>query len=264
MRFSSVKAVCFSPTGTTKSVAVGIAGGINPDRVDLIDVTSPEARREPLRLSATDLLVIAAPVYMGRVPELLSEWLNALEADNTLAVCVVVYGNRVYDNALLELRDIVASRGCRPIAAAAFIGEHSFSSPELPVAQGRPDTDDLRLAEAFGRKVRDKIRASADDGAVVTVPGSHPYGGVTKLWNVDFIEVNDRCTRCGVCAELCPVGAIDPRNSDVIDQEKCVTCCACIKSCPEKARTMKPGPVMDAAHRLNSLYKDRKSPECFL
>ena len=50
-----------------------------------------------------------------------------LQAHNTPAVCVVVYGNRAYDDALLELKDILTERGCRPIAGAAFIGEHSFS-----------------------------------------------------------------------------------------------------------------------------------------
>jgi ferredoxin len=203
---------------------------------------------------------------MGRVPDLLGEWLKAIQAQGTPTVCVVVYGNRVYDNALLELNDIVRGRGCIPVASAAYIGEHSFSAAETPVAPGRPDEDDLRHAEAFGRQIREKLRAlpSASKIAGVDVPGAHPYGGVTTLWTVDFIEVNALCLQCGVCAEVCPVGAIDPHGSALIDQEKCITCCACIKNCPQAARTMKPGPVKDAAIRLNRLYKEQKKPECFL
>ena len=203
---------------------------------------------------------------MGRVPAVLTEWLHAIEAHNTPAVCVVVYGNRVYDDALLELKDFLVQCGCKPIAGAAYIGEHSFSSSETPTAEGRPDASDLHHAESFGRKIQEKLLSvsSVDQIPEVTIPGCHPYRGDSTLWIVDFIAVGNECTQCGVCAEGCPVGAIDPENSAVIDTEKCITCCACIKRCPEHARTMKPGLVRDASLRLSTLYKERKEPEFFM
>ena len=98
----------------------------------------------------------------------------------------------------------------------------------------------------------------------INIPGNYPYGGITKLWSVDFIAVSDKCTQCGICAAGCPVGAIDSENCRLIDKEKCITCCACIKNCPQNARTMKTGPVKDAAIRLNKLYQERKDPVFFL
>ena len=199
---------------------------------------------------------------MGRVPALLSEWLNAVSACATPAVCVVVYGNRAFENSLLELKDILTARGCVPIAGAAYIGEHSFSGLELPTAAGRPDASDLGHAERFGRNVSKKLRSvsSGDQFTDLEVSGAYPYGGVTELWNVDFIEVDDRCTQCGVCAAGCPVEAIDAEDSRSIDIEKCVTCCACIKNCPEHARAMKPGQVEDVAKRLFKHFHERKGP----
>lgn len=266
MRIGSVTLACFSPTGTTRAVLEGIARGIGCDMAELVDVTTPEARRRPLRTAEDDLLVVGVPVYMGRVPALLADWLGAIEARNTPAVAVVVYGNRVYDDALVELGDALAKGGCRPFAGAAYIGQHSFSTPGTPTAAGRPDAGDLAHAEAFGRQVRERLLAAAsvEELPAVALPGCRPYRGDTALWQVEFIAVGDECTRCGACAAWCPVGAIDPDDPARVDTGRCITCCACIRRCPERARAMLPGPVMDASVRLNSLYSERKEPESFL
>jgi ferredoxin len=258
----SIKLAYFSPTGTTRSIIQAVARGIDANSAEQIDLTRPDVRKMQLQTSKSDLLVVAVPVYIGRVPALLTEWLQAIKADRTLVVCIVVYGNRAYDDALIELKNILIERGCIPIACAAYIGEHSYSSAETPIAAARPDVNDLKHAELFGRKINEKRLSisSVDYISDINIPGSFPYRGDNKLWIVDFISVSDDCIQCGTCSELCPVGAIDPEESNLIDKEKCITCCACIKNCPQNARSMKPGPVKDVAMRLNKLYKERKEP----
>ncbi|WFN37873.1 EFR1 family ferrodoxin [Methanomicrobium antiquum] len=266
MKTESVNLVYFSPTGTTKAVISAIARGINPERMTITDITKPDERKKPLELKNDHLLIIGVPVYMGRVPALLSEWLGIIKGNNTPVVCVVVYGNRVYEDALLELSDILTERGFITVAGAAFIGEHSFSTKSTPIAKDRPDKDDISKAEFFGKKIQEKLKAisSPEKNSNLIIPGTHPYRGDSKLWITDFIEVSDACIQCGVCADVCPCGAVSPDKSSSVDIEKCITCCACIKKCPEHARSIKPGMVSDASNRLFTLYSQRKEPEYFL
>lgn len=265
MEVKSFKIAYFSPTGNTEKIIRSIMHGIDENNMEFIDLIKPDVRKQNMQTSNNELLVVAVPVYMGRVPALLGEWLHGIKANNTPCVCICVYGNRTYGDALLELKDILKERGCIPIAGAAYIGEHSFSSPKIPIAEGRPDTDDLSHAVRFGRRIKKTVESisTIDCIADLVLPGKYPYGGVTELWSVDFVEVSCKCTKKGICAEVCPVGAINHENTSMINQEKCISCCACIKKCLEKARTMKESRVKDAAIRLNQLFVEQKEPEVF-
>ena len=266
MNIESINLVYFSPTGTTKKVLQAIAQGIGNKNVKLTDITKPGNREKVLQPSENELLIVGVPVYMGRVPALIGDWLNQIKANKTPVVCVAVYGNREFEDALLELKNTCLQRGCVPIAGAAFIGEHSFSSTELPTAANRPDIDDIKKAEVFGKNIAQKLELFPT-GQIpeLNVPGNYPYGGITQLWDVDFLDVSEECKQCGICASSCPTGAINPENSSSIDIKKCITCCACIKICPQNARSMKDSRLKDTAIRLNKNFggKARKEPEVF-
>lgn len=264
MQMETVRLVYFSPTGTSRSIVQAIARGMGQDNPLETDITMPEARKQSLRARAGETLIVAAPVYGGRLPALVEDWLRGMRADGALVVCVVVYGNRAFEDALLEMKDIVKQCGGAPVAGAAFIGEHSFSSADAPIAVSRPDADDLSAAETFGRRVRETLDAiaSSDVAPELQVPGDFPYKERKDWRPKDFIAVSDACVQCGICVEACPVEAIDAETYDV-NYEKCIRCCACIKICPERARGMNQGPVKDIAMWLNENCAKRKEPEFF-
>lgn len=270
MNIESLKLIYFSPTGTTKKIIERIVQGINHGAVEIVDITKPEGRKQQLQASENELLVIGAPVYFGRVQTNAIEWLHTIEAHNTPTVCVVVYGNREYDDALLELKDTMVKNGGIPIACAAYIGEHSFSNSETPIAAGRPDADDLSHAQSFGEKIKGKILSipSVNHITDITVHGNYPYIDMIesrkKLSSVDFIAVDNNCSQCGTCAQHCPVGAVDPGNSASIDTKKCILCRACIKNCPANARTIKDDMIKNIALRLSQTCQERKEPIFFL
>ncbi|AMK11441.1 EFR1 family ferrodoxin [Pseudodesulfovibrio indicus] len=264
MHIRSLKLAYFSPTGTSASVAGAIAQGCGLE-AEHIDLTREPVRAHPVRLGADDLLVLAVPVYSGRVPVLLEGWLKGLSLNGAPVACVVVYGNREYDDALLELSDTVREQGGAVVACGAFIGEHSFSSTEYPVAVARPDAADLAKGQEFGRKVLDTLNGldSAQAARIIEVPGNRPYKELKPRGPLDFIAVSDVCVECGTCAELCPVGAIVDGAYTETDGSKCIMCCACIKGCPERARTMKEGFATDIARRLAANCAERKEPVWF-
>ncbi len=266
MEGRSLKLVCFSPTGTSRAIGRSVARGLGADAVDLVDVTLPDGRARRLVMSADDLLVVAVPVHVGRVPEVAARWLETVEAPGTPAVGIVVYGNREFEDALLELTDILEARGAVPIAAAAFIGEHSYSSAGTPIAVARPDADDLHRAELLGRTVRARLRAVAPDEPAprLRVPGNRPYRERPPQPAPGCIAAGDACVRCGVCAGVCPMGAIDSVTCSTVRERECILCCACVKSCPQGARGIQAEWLKEVVESLSERCRDRKEPQWFV
>ena len=146
----------FSPTGTSRRVAEAVGRGLNCAQTIVCDATHDAVS---VAAERGDAAVFAVPVYGGHAAPLALRRLDAVRGDGTPAVVVVLYGNRAYEHAACELADFVAARGFVPVAAAAFVGEHSYSTARWPIAAGRPDGDDCAEAEAFGRVVAAKLAA---------------------------------------------------------------------------------------------------------
>ncbi len=247
MKINKVWAVYFSATGTTKKVvefiADKIAAAIGAE-YGAKDFTLPDARVEALSFSCDELVVFGTPVYAGRVPNVLLKYLTKTEGNGALAVPVVLFGNRNYDDALIELRDILEKGGLHTVAAAAFVGEHAFS---YSLAKGRPDNADMEYARILAGEIADKVDALSDTKALkpVHVKGTpEPYSGYFQPRDrsgnpIDIRKVKpltkNTCTNCLLCAEVCPMGSIRFDNVKELTGI-CIKCGACIKKCPVGAK----------------------------
>ena len=130
MTVNTVWAAYFSATDTTKKVVTQIARRLAQQTgrpLETFDFTLPQARKEPKVFAPGDLVVFGTPVYAGRVPNLLIKYVASVQGQGALAVPVVCYGNRNYDDALMELRNTLQAGGFHPVAGAAFSCQHAFS-----------------------------------------------------------------------------------------------------------------------------------------
>lgn len=274
MKIKTVRCIYFSPTGTTKTIAESITQGIRPEFIEMIDITKRSQRNDQPLSFKDDIVIIATPVYYGRVPEEIIPYLTSLKATQTPVVLIAVYGNKALEDALKELHDIAVDADFIPVAGAAFIAEHSYSSKTYPIAPNRPDANDIRKAQEFGAAIREKLQNVESSGhlTAITIPGQSPY---VEPINLKMIKESrsvvaltpetdtSKCTQCGQCAEVCPTGAISPDDVTQTDRWQCLICFACVKICPEEARQMNEPNFQSAIQLLQQNCQDRKEPEVF-
>jgi ferredoxin len=246
----------FSPTNTTEKILKSIAKGISSKYIDY-DITLRKNRTEKIIFEKDDLLILGIPVYGGRIPAILEEYLKSIKGNDSRLFITAVYGNRHYDDILLELKDIFTVNGFEVVGAAAFIGEHSFTKK---VAENRPDNSDLSKAFNLGKNILEKISNSSNFKPFI--PGNHPYKA-RKSGEPYGPITNNLCTNCGICASSCPVEAIDFDNCTIVDTKKCIHCASCIKKCPLEAKSFDSEYITKIINFLEENCSIRKEPEIF-
>jgi ferredoxin len=266
MEVKQVKLIYVAATGTTQKVLESVAEGIAVEDVAHINMTLPEGAQQTIPPFSDELVLIGAPVYGGRLPVDAIKRLKQLKASKTLAILIVVYGNRDFEDALLELKNLAIEIGFIPVAGGAFIGEHSFATEDIPIANGRPDSLDVKKAMDFGAKIKDKVTALQSPAAQMDleVPGRFPYeANGAQSMAVSPVTKEETCTVCGTCAGVCPTAAISINETVATKIELCIRCCACIKNCPTGARAMEDSMWKNIANWLNENCSTRKEPQIF-
>lgn len=109
----------FSPSDTTRKYAKAMTDAFGRES-QLIDLTHGSCEIES-ELIDGDTALLISPVYAGRIPALAADLFRQIDGHGMRTIVAVVYGNRDYDDALLELADIAVNDGFDVIAAGAFI-----------------------------------------------------------------------------------------------------------------------------------------------
>ena len=248
--------IVFSPTGGTQKVAALLADALD-GKVTRVDLTDSKQDFHTISLTQEDAAIIAVPSYGGRVPAVAVERLTMLNGQGARAVLICVYGNRAYEDTLVELEDAAKQAGFRVIAAVAAVAEHSIARQ---FAAGRPDAQDAKQLSDFAGQIQAKL--SAGDSTEPEIPGNRPY---KKAGGAGMVpKPTKACTKCGICAAECPVQAIDKENPKKVDEKACISCMRCISVCPHSARKVSPVMLSAASLMLKKVCAERKDCELFL
>lgn len=258
----TTRAIYFSPTGTTEKIIHCVVDGCGLDSSVCINLTAASSRKSSLDLSDVDRLIIGFPVYADRLPELFEEQLKrAVYKSGAVAVLIAVYGNRAAGSSCCEAFEILSENGVGVARAAEFIGEHSFSSKEFPIACGRPDADDLKVAEEFGMSLKDMFLNSSEIKIFHRSDElwqGEEYRDRTSL-GVHPPLADENCIKCGECSAVCPVGILNSDGTYNMSGE-CLACCACVKVCRFNAKTA-PDKITSIAERLHRNCSEYKHPK---
>lgn len=262
MHIKKIHLVYFSPVFHTmvlgRALSRELANGIGLDTPLERDITAFPQEDGVVCFAPDDLVVFAAPVYGGRIPAASLERFGRFGGKDTPAVVLVSYGNRAYEDALLELSDKVKECGFKTIAGAACIAEHTIVPS---CASGRPDSMDLTSVKDFAQALAAFIKTEMAFTSP-EIPGNRPYRDFKASPLPQTVD--DNCIHCGLCARECPAQAIDFDDQSIVDKDKCFCCMRCVNICPARARHPMASFIKAVSEKLVPLCAKRKENAFFV
>ncbi len=273
MKINRIRGVFFSGTSNTaKAVTILVErlSELFEVQNQIICVNTPATRKSIVDCNETDLLVVGTPTYDGRVPKFLLPYLNSnVVGKNTLVVPLCTFGNRGFDDTLIELRDVLESRGFRSVGAAAVVGQHALAPR---VATGRPNINDkrtlLQLAIELKKKIDDldevpefPLDVSGNDPVGPYNTPRDRYGYPVNISKVRPKTSKEHLDTAKLTIKLCPVGAIAPDGVQI--PGPCMRCGSCIKLSPRGAKYYDDKDMLFYKGELEYQYRSPKATEIF-
>ena len=103
MKINKVSLVYFSTSGNTKKICE-VVGKFFGKEITVYDRTPFENRWSGATFGEEELVIIGMPSYYGRAPKIINEFFRYIKGNNTPAIFITTYGNREFEDTLLEIK----------------------------------------------------------------------------------------------------------------------------------------------------------------
>ncbi len=237
----------FSATGNTRWAAKQLAEATGDSLVFIADALGGDCHYE---LAEGERIGFVFPVHGWRPPLIVRQFVSRLKLDGAeghFCYALVTAGDDIGETMEILNSDLTASVGIRAESLYSLIMPESYVGlPFMDVDKPEKEQQKLSRAAVQLQVFTEEIK-SCQRGIVRTYKGHWPrvnsrlLGAAFVGWLVSdkkFRVESDRCTKCGLCAEVCMVDNIS-RGKDRAPEWKhtgrCLTCFACYHHCPSHA-----------------------------
>ena len=267
----------FSGTGNTKWAASKLAAATREDLISIASYMraddSSHNLAEPFILKENERLGFVFPVHGWRVPKLVREFIskmkilrepsdatggNKAKADDCLknrpfAYCVCTAGDSI-GLTIENLNEVISQNpSLQALGITEVSSSYSLIMPEsyigLPFMDVDPKEREIRKKENAAQELAVVCEEIFDrkEGISRLVKGPIPWfftkvvGGFFEnvlITDKRFHVEKDRCVKCGICANVCPVGDIKGGHGEYpvwLHHKDCLTCFTCYHHCPHHA-----------------------------
>lgn len=224
----------FSATGNSKCVADKIAERTGTKTVSITDCL----KNKSFDFESNEIVGFVTPTYSWGLPVTVIDFIKNLNLkSNNYYVFTVATCGTLTGGASRMLRDLLKEKGIT-VTAQFYVRMPDTWTPVF-------DLSDKERVEKINSKaglkiwtianqVHRRVRGNRDFGKMPFA--DYFYKDYEAMRNTKSLSVNENCIGCGLCAELCPVEAIEIRNGKPVwVKEKCAMCLGCLHHCPKFA-----------------------------
>ena len=225
----------FSGTGNSRYVAKKIA---ETSGDELVSIGQKIKSGDFSEIRSEKPLVFVGPVYAGRLPRVMEDYIRKTKFSGTQRAYFVVTCAQTPWVTVQYVEKMCSEKGF------ALLGFNSVVMPQGYLAGGGTQPKEvndkiLKAAEpkiiSIAETIRDKqMLPKEQPGKAMMSKVLNPIMYSIMISAKGF-RVTDKCTGCRKCVQRCPLNNIKLTNGKPVWGDQCTHCMACIAGCPNEA-----------------------------